>query len=168
MERPSLLILCYGEGGHHAQARRLHAQLIASSKPFPDHFICVTDKAGISLPGASEIVLRPLRRKDTGWPLIPLFVVLNLLANLRVLRGLAQAVVSSRTCLLISLGPAFSVLPAILVRSLRGTVVHIETWSRFRTRSATARVLAPVAHHFLVQNESLLDLYPQARYVGRL
>jgi beta-1,4-N-acetylglucosaminyltransferase len=168
MRRGSLLILCFGEGGHHAQARRLMALLATSGEPLPDRILCVTDHDGIALPGTEEVALKPLRAKHArGWEAVTRLAA-GLASAGRALPRIAGAVRRSERVMLISLGPAFAFLPAILVRFLGGTVVHIETWSRISSRSLTGRLMSRVSHQFLIQSETLQALYPKALYVGRL
>ena len=45
-------------------------------------------------------------------------------------------------------------------------VIYIETFARVNDRSLTGRLVYPIADLFLVQWESLLELYPKAKYVG--
>ena len=69
---------------------------------------------------------------------------------------------------MVSTGPGIAILPAILTRSFGGKVVHIETWSRFYSKSMTGKVMYFLANKFYVQNQSLLKLYKQAIYSGKL
>lgn len=45
-------------------------------------------------------------------------------------------------------------------------VVYIESFARVNSRSLTGRLVYPIADLFLVQWESMLALYPKAKYVG--
>lgn len=45
-------------------------------------------------------------------------------------------------------------------------VIYIESFARVDDRSLTGRLVYPMADLFLVQWESLLELYPKAKYVG--
>lgn len=45
-------------------------------------------------------------------------------------------------------------------------VVYIESFARINSRSLTGRLVYPIADLFLVQWESMLALYPKAKYVG--
>ena len=57
--------------------------------------------------------------------------------------------------------------PFCLYAKLMGKkVVYIETFARVNDRSLTGRLVYPLADLFLVQWESLLELYPKAKYVG--
>ena len=62
---------------------------------------------------------------------------------------------------------ALIVFPFCLYAKLMGTkVIYIETFARVNDRSLTGRLVYPLADLFLVQWESLLELYPKAKYVG--
>ena len=57
--------------------------------------------------------------------------------------------------------------PFCLYAKLMGKkVVYIETFARVNDRSLTGRLVYPLADLILVQWESLLELYPKAKYVG--
>lgn len=162
-----VLLLAYGEGGHYAQARRLVSELeMLGAAP---RIVCLTDKAGISVTDRQGIVFKPLRRKS-GTRITTIWQVASGVLNNAVC-ALKTAVVCVRAkapVVLVSLGPAFVVIPAFVVRLFGGQVVHIETWSRFSSRSVTGRLMYPVAQYFFVQNEELRRLYPKALYCGRL
>lgn len=168
MPSADVLMLCFGEGGHHAQARRLYARLKESTETMPGEVVSLTDKAGIALPGTPEFVFTALREKHYGGLRAVGHLVYALLRNLRQAFRIFQLGGCARRLLLVSVGPAFAVLPAVIVRLIGGQVVHVETWSRFTTYSVTGRLMYRIADHFLVQNEELLALYPRATYCGRL
>ena len=45
-------------------------------------------------------------------------------------------------------------------------VIYIESFARVNNQSLTGKLVYPLADLFLVQWESLLKLYPKAKYVG--
>ena len=47
-------------------------------------------------------------------------------------------------------------------------IIYIESFARVNNKSLTGRLIYPIADLFLVQWESLLELYPKARYVGSI
>ena len=62
---------------------------------------------------------------------------------------------------------ALIAFPFCLYGKLLGTkVIYIESFARVSDRSLTGRLVYPIADLFLVQWESLLELYPKAKYVG--
>lgn len=62
---------------------------------------------------------------------------------------------------------ALIAFPFCLYAKLMGAkVIYIESFARVHDRSLTGRLVYPIADLFLVQWESLLELYPKAKYVG--
>jgi hypothetical protein len=160
--------MCFGEGGHHAQARRLYRHLQTAGCRISTRLVSVTDKSGIALAGSQEIVFAQMRKKHSGGLRTLLHAAAALAANLCSLVKIVRCMRDADHVVLISLGPSFTVLPAILVRLRGGDVVHIESWSRFTTYSVTGRMMHAIASHFLVQNEELLGLYRGAAFCGKL
>ncbi len=57
--------------------------------------------------------------------------------------------------------------PFCVLGKLRGTkIIYIESLARVSSASLTGRLVYPFADMFLVQWESLLKVYPKARYIG--
>ena len=54
----------------------------------------------------------------------------------------------------------------LYAKLMRCKVIYIESFARVNNRSLTGRLVYPFADLFLVQWESLLELYPKAKYVG--
>ncbi|HAS0848176.1 TPA: polysaccharide biosynthesis protein, partial [Enterobacter hormaechei subsp. xiangfangensis] len=69
---------------------------------------------------------------------------------------------------IVTTGPGIAISAAIAAKLLNVKIIHIETWSRFTTRSFSGRIMYHLASKFYVQNESLLQLYPKAIFSGRL
>ena len=62
---------------------------------------------------------------------------------------------------------ALIAFPFCLYAKLMGAkVIYIESFARVNDRSLTGKLVYPFADLFLVQWESLLELYPKAKYVG--
>ncbi len=163
----TILWLCFGEGGHRTEARRLLDLLTASARrPLP--VTCITDTPGIALGETGEFAFAPLRTKHARLLGALVHLVAALLRDCWLAFALVRTIPPHARVVAISLGPAFAVVPALFVRARGGVVVHIETACRFATRSLTGRLMYLVSHHFLVQNEEMLARYPRATYCGRL
>ena len=94
------------------------------------------------------------RQKDFLWR----FLKLMLAAGKIMLREKPDVIITTG---------ALIVFPFCLYAKLMGTkVIYIETFARVNDRSLTGRLVYPLADLFLVQWESLLELYPKAKYVG--
>lgn len=54
----------------------------------------------------------------------------------------------------------------VIAKMLKKKVIYIESFARVNSKSLTGRLVYPFADLFLVQWESMLELYPKAQYVG--
>lgn len=68
----------------------------------------------------------------------------------------------------VSFGPLFPVIFCIVGRLFFIKVLHIETWSRFKSRSTTGALMHVIASRFYIQNLELKKLYSRAIYCGKL
>jgi UDP-N-acetylglucosamine:LPS N-acetylglucosamine transferase len=67
---------------------------------------------------------------------------------------------------IVTTGALISFPFCIYAKLMRAKIIYIETFARVNDRSLTGRLVYPMADLFLVQWESLLELYPKAKYVG--
>jgi beta-1,4-N-acetylglucosaminyltransferase len=154
----SNVLLVFGQGGHAVQMRRLVGHLALTA----DDCDAIVDEAHLADGLARrEWVATPLRPK----------IGFSLMGPMHFASGVLQAwhlIGRTPYQLVVSTGPGIAIAVALAAR-LRGVpVVHIETWSRFRSRSWAGRALYLLATRFYVQNRSLLPLYRRAKYSGRL
>ena len=64
---------------------------------------------------------------------------------------------------------ALLAFPFCLLGKMMGAkIVYIESFARVHSKSLTGRLVYPFADLFLVQWETMLRLYPRAKYVGGL
>lgn len=62
---------------------------------------------------------------------------------------------------------ALIAFPFCLVQKLRrGKVIYVESFARVHNASLTGKLVYPFADLFLVQWESMVEVYPKAKYVG--
>lgn len=54
----------------------------------------------------------------------------------------------------------------VAAKCRKAKIVYIESFARVNSKSLTGRLVYPMADLFLVQWESLLKVYPRAKYVG--
>lgn len=94
------------------------------------------------------------RQKDFPWR----FLKLMLSAGRIMLREKPKVVITT--------GALISFPFCLYAKLLGAKVVYLETFARVHDRSLTGRLVYPLADLFLVQWESLLELYPKAKYVG--
>ncbi|EJG1064216.1 PssD/Cps14F family polysaccharide biosynthesis glycosyltransferase [Vibrio parahaemolyticus] len=154
------ILFCYGVGGHNSQMNRLVERL----KPHLENakLISLSDKKDAPDWADEHYVCGELRSKHRH---------IDSLLN----TGPAKIV----TCLIkirrnhhihsvVSTGPGICIVAALFYKIMGAKIVHVETWSRFKTRSLTGRIMYKLADKFYVQNESLVRLYPKAIYAGLL
>ncbi len=168
MLQDSNILIVFGNGGHAEQMSRLIRLL---QEKHNINFIAITEEGtkirDIKIPILKHLNVIPLRPKHSdfskiikAWRLFSSFIV-TFFVSFRLLLG-------SRISLMISTGPGIALPIAIVARIFRIRVIHIETWSRFYTKSFTGRFMYHVANDFWIQNKELMDLYPKCRYIGRL
>ncbi|MBB2288413.1 polysaccharide biosynthesis protein, partial [Escherichia coli] len=68
----------------------------------------------------------------------------------------------------ISNGPGISVITALFFKVFGAKIIHVETWSRFVSKSLTGMAMYYIADVFYVQNKELCKIYKNAIYSGRL
>lgn len=155
--RDNFTFLIYGEGGHSAQMNRLLLKLNQNE----NKLIHIVDSKSLVI-GEKYYYCRPLRKKNNNsisYTLMSIFLSLFLALKLIFLY---------RPKTIISTGPAFCFLFFVLGKLTRSKTIFIETWSRFYSKSQTAKLVYPIADMFLYQNIELKKLYPKGIYSGRL
>ena len=137
-----------------------HWEELMCIKPIADEYdtVYITEDGGQARDSSLEnIHLLPQinrRQKDFLWR----FLKLMISAGKIMLREKPDFIVTTG---------ALIVFPFCLYAKLMGTkIIYIETFARVNDRSLTGRLVYPMADLFLVQWESLLELYPKAKYVG--
>ncbi len=62
---------------------------------------------------------------------------------------------------------AHTAVPMCYIGKLFGSkIIYLETFANIKTKSLSGKLVYPIADLFLVQWESMLELYPNAKYVG--
>jgi UDP-N-acetylglucosamine:LPS N-acetylglucosamine transferase len=155
------VFLFYGEGGHKAQMERL---LFSFSSLRKDVNYIGLVEGKIVIKNIKNYHLVPMRNKYNKYFalfLIPCALMYNTFKTFFLL-------IKYRPKGIISTGPGSVFFPAILCRVFRKKIVYIETWSRFKTKSITGKLMYLIANKFYVQNADLLALYPNSIYAGLL
>lgn len=151
-----------GSGGHSAQLQIL-------LKYFEESYDChlvleSTDELTQKQIAHSQkhvLTLPPIRGKNE-WILITFFRMIGcfILALPILWRVKPEAVVS--------LGPGFAIPVCFWAKLAGKKIIHIESWSRVRSKSYTGRVMYRLANLFLVQWKELQMQYPKSIFAGRL
>lgn len=153
------IILVAGEGGHFEQMRRFQSRFMEN---YTGQLYFLTDFKKKSIPeNIAYSELGVLRGKGG----LGLLSVLRYM--IRTLKVLIPILIKGKVRI-ISTGPGIALFPALIVKVCGGKVVHIETWSRFYSRSSTGNFMYFLADRFYVQNMELLEIYPKAIFSGRL
>ncbi|WP_394157427.1 PssD/Cps14F family polysaccharide biosynthesis glycosyltransferase [Vibrio campbellii] len=154
------VLICFGEGGHAAQANRLVNHLLSKSGDID--FISISDVKKKPAWSKEHYVVSEVRDKYSYLQTICNF---SFIFFFKIIRKISN---DNNVECVISTGPGISVLVAFYFRAIGVKVIHVETWSRFETKSFTGRVMYLLANKFYVQNKSLLKLYKNSIYSGRL
>ena len=162
LQSPALLLV-YGEGGHAEEMRRLLANL--TDRLFSElSLVAITESGAKDIhPDIVRYNVTEVRDKQKG---IRFFSLLKSLWGLY--RQLYQVFAHNNVRFVITTGPGLAI-PVSLYARIKGLkVLHVETCSRFYSKSLTGKFMEKLATDFWVQNEELLALYPDAKYCGRL
>ena len=164
--RVKTVLLVYGSGGHNEQMKRLFSDMSNCFTQNDKHisFISLCDK-DVKHPITDRVYTVPSVTDKFSY--IKLLLKLPL-RTLQVLRTLHNINKTHPIQYVITTGPGIGVLAGIYFKIMKKKIIHIETWSRFYSKSLTGRCMYSIADHFFVQNKELLKLYPKALYKGRL
>lgn len=162
-DKPSALLLVYGEGGHAEQMRRLINYLPVSIHA-PLETVVITESGAKNMErAATRINCSQVRDKTRG------IRVMSALKNTWSLMMTTQRLLSRYDIrMIITTGPGLAIPVALVAKLKKVHVLHIETWCRFSSKSLTGRFMELLADDFWVQNQELKALYPKAHWCGRL
>ncbi|WP_026972284.1 PssD/Cps14F family polysaccharide biosynthesis glycosyltransferase [Aliagarivorans marinus] len=160
MNNNNVYIAVYGEGGHATQMNRL---MLGLQDEITNMVVSITD-AETRYPWSTLTYTLPEVRdkydRDCWGSLKRVFQIVKKLRQINKEHNI-EAVIST--------GPGISVLASLYFKTFSGAkVVHVETWSRFYSKSLTGMLMYHLSDKFYVQNEELLKLFPKAILSGRL
>jgi UDP-N-acetylglucosamine:LPS N-acetylglucosamine transferase len=159
------ILLVYGSGGHNEQMKRIF-NYFQSHNQFTDfQFISLCDK---DVKYKLTDTFYEVGSVTEKFSFLKLFVKLprRLFCILKVLVLIKR---KQNIKAIISTGPGIAIVSAVYFKIFTNVkIIHIETWSRFNTKSLTGRFLYLIADYFFVQNQELLKIYPNAKFKGRL
>lgn len=160
------IAIAFGSGGHRAQAERL--QNILETRGFFErenfYFIHESDVLKSEyLCQFKRITVPPLR--DKYRKLKSIFYFLNFPVS--VFR-MVFFIKKNKIKVIISPGPGCAISAGLASKISGIKFIYIESWSRFTTLSLAGKFCRYMCNEFFVQNESMLKIMPNARFVGRL
>ena len=154
------ILCCFGEGGHAEQMNRFAPFL---KEEMPDYiFLSLSDVRKNPSWSDFHYITGELRGKYSY------FSIFTNIGPLQIIKSLLDIKKHHNVCSVITTGPGIGLVSAIFFKINRKKIVHIETWSRFKTRSLTGKLMYRIADKFYVQHKSLLAVYPKAIYSGQL
>jgi UDP-N-acetylglucosamine:LPS N-acetylglucosamine transferase len=160
MTKKKVVLLVFGEGGHQKEM-----ELLLAALPKNQEFEFITIGPNKLLTSSlHHYFCNDVRNKNS-----------RIASIFSSLQGIFKLTFSSLSALnkfnvtgAISTGPGIAIIPFIIMRLFKKKTLFIESFCRFNTKSFAGKVLYKVSSRFLVQNEELLALYPNAEYCGRL
>lgn len=85
---------------------------------------------------------------------------------IKLFKNAAKIMFKEKPDFIITTG-ALIVFPfCVYAKLMRKKIIYIESFARVHNKSLTGKLVYPMADLFLVQWESLLQVYPKAKYVG--
>lgn len=160
------ILLVYGSGGHNEQMKRLSKELPAlfleNNKNISFISLCDED---VLHPITDQVYFVPSVTDKFSYIKLLFKIPLRMVQTFSMLHKLNK---QYDIQYMITTGPGLGVLSGLYFKIFGKKVIHIETWSRFYSKSLTARCMYYLADYFFVQNKELLNLYPKAIYKGRL
>jgi UDP-N-acetylglucosamine:LPS N-acetylglucosamine transferase len=160
--RPKVILMVYGKGGHAAQMTRFINGAPEELKSIP--FIALTDVKTKDNNFIRQFYCIEARDKFSYLKNVVTFILYFFWSLFQI----ARILINYRIVSIISTGPGITVVPAIVCRLLGIKVVYFESWSRVYTPSLAGKVMYHVANLFFIQHESLKKYYPKSRFFGRL
>jgi UDP-N-acetylglucosamine:LPS N-acetylglucosamine transferase len=152
---PGTVCLVASQGGHLQQMLRF--ERIYKERP---HFLITTPDVHATAVSERFADVKHIANINEGRGLRnPLLLVVAFLQTFWYF-------ITERPVVLISTGSGIAV-PAFLLARLFGVhSIYVESFTRIKELSQTGRVAYRLAEVLFVQHQSLLDLYPKARYAG--
>lgn len=143
-------------GGHLTEL----LQLKPLFKKYKYHIVTEKTKSSYSLKtdykdNISYLLYGTKHNMWTYWIIFPLNCLISLILFLRY-----------RPDVIISTGSHTAVPMCYIAHFFRRKIIYIETFANISTKTVAGRIVYPIADYFIVQWESMLELYPDAIYGG--
>ncbi|MFH4621116.1 PssD/Cps14F family polysaccharide biosynthesis glycosyltransferase [Vibrio furnissii] len=153
------VLMCFGNGGHRAQANRIQKKL---RDRYDDiNYFSITDRGDAPGWSINHLSIGEVRDKDNGKYISPLNLIKKILQVYKFIRN-------NNITSVISTGPGISLIVYLASLFLVKKFIHIETWSKFEGITLTTKFLYFLQCEVLYQNEELEIYLPKGKFVGRL
>lgn len=159
------VLLVYGSGGHNEQIKRFYKKIITLDINSKLDFISLCDHDVKYKVTEKYYIVSSVTDKFSYFKLL-LKLPFKFFDMVKVLNKIKK---ENNIETIISTGPGVSIVTSTYFKIFTNVkIIHIETWSRFYSKSLTGRFMYYLSDVFFVQNKELLNLYPKAVYKGRL
>lgn len=160
--RPEVILLVYGKGGHTAQMDRFLKNQPTDFKL--EDYVVLTNADNSLTESLGEFFCIEARDKHSMFKNLFIFIAYFILSTIQMFRIIRKFKIKA----MISTGPGIAVLPGVICRLIGAKVIYFESWSRFSTPAIAGRIMYRIANLFFIQHKSIQLHYPKAFYMGRL
>ncbi len=160
--RPEVVLLVYGKGGHTAQMQRFIKNAPEELKD--KNLVALTDVTVKNTALMKQFYCVEARDKYSYIKNIFVFTVHFFWA----LAQMCRIIYKYKIVGMVSTGPGIAVVPAILCRVLFIPVIYFESWARIYSPSFAGKIMYNIANNFFIQHRTLQKFYPKGIFLGRL
>lgn len=146
--------ICFAasSGGHFEQLLML--------KPLMEKYdsFVITEKTSYkaSIPGQKMYYMHQVNRKEKSFPL---YMIVNIMKSLFIFA-------KERPDVVITTGVLAIIPMCMLAKLCRKKIIYIESFAKVTTPTETGKLMYRYADQFYVQWEPMLEVYPNAIYLG--
>lgn len=160
--RPEVVLLVYGKGGHTAQMQRFiqnSPQELKNKK-----LIALTD-VKVKNPALIEQYFCVEARDKYSYVKNIFVFTLHLFW---ALAQMCRILYKYKVVGMVSTGPGIAVVPAVFCKFSFIPVIYFESWARIYTPSFSGKIMYRIANVFFIQHGTLQRFYPKGIFSGRL
>jgi len=151
-KRKTKICFAASSGGHLEQLMML--------KPLMDSYdsFIVTERTSycISEDNRQIYFLRQVNRRENKFLL---YMIMNMLSSIKVF-------IKEKPDVVICTGVLAMIPMCLLIKLTGGTLIYVESFAKVTSATETGKFLYKFADQFYVQWEQMLDVYPDALYLG--
>ena len=106
--------------------------------------------------GIKTYFLKQVNRKEK---LVLIYMLYNLLLTFRIF-------IKEKPDVIITTGVLATVPMCMIGKLFKKKIIYIESFAKMKDATVTGKLMYPIADEFYVQWESMLQVFPKAKYVG--
>jgi len=164
MIKKNTFLIIYGRGGHQKQMSELLKHGLYESDDSVNTIVFTDSVKPLTFGNSQTFKFKEFRDKYSNSKTIVLLPYHLLKLIYTTLMVLSQFKIKG----VITTGPGIAIIPCFICYLFRKKVVVFESWSKFTQPSITAKILYYFSGLFIVQNKSMLKVFPKAKYWGKL